>query len=53
MSHTVLVVEDDVELCEMLCEAPRLSFRELQLACASVDLEQMRNYRARSPSMAA
>ena len=25
MSHTVLVVEDDVELCEMMCEALELS----------------------------
>ena len=25
MGHTVLVVEDEVELCEMMCEALELS----------------------------
>jgi NAD+ synthase (glutamine-hydrolysing) len=37
---------------ELLGAAPRLSFADFQLAVASVDLDHIRNYRARSPSMA-
>ena len=36
----------------MLSEAPRLSFEDFQLSVATVDIDQLRDYRARSPSMA-
>jgi NAD+ synthase (glutamine-hydrolysing) len=43
-----------VAVCgEIVSETERLSFREFQLAPATVDLEHVRNYRARSPSLSA